>query len=768
MAVRALIIAIENYPEVVGGGIMAKTLPGTLQAGRRFKDWLLKKWKQEKRNDADTQLIFCSEPVQPGGSGASSKDIRKALRDLKEKGQSATEELHVFFSGHGFSFLDKPGSRADILVTSDFEEPALSPQCCVNLNEMVLWLRSHLGFGRHYYFVDSCRNPLTTKEIQIGRLLPYDPQASGDASTFLLQSTVEGATAAVGGPFPATLLDGLRGSGRAKAWDAKVSDAMFVRYDTLRSYLKQAATPDQQITSKTDGTDGESDAILAVLRPIPLSKCSIKINAPLPVKGEILYRRGRSKVDEHQPLNSKANVLTLEFEPDDYTMAVRLDDGPVSPSGPVSVELWEDQTLEFQGVKKRRKALTGKKPSAPPDLAAAASANVNFVVPDHTTLTLRNVFTGEETRIDNSQRARLPAGRYLATLGSGATRDIVRREIEVPPGEFVSVNLGEWQQSAPHRAIASQLPTDAVYQNGVDFSEALGGPINDPDLNLWLALIGGGRILGSTGDYSKLSGFPLHNFFGEQPGASPVYLLAGFENVGIRLDVALSGEATVAWSPAIEPPSMPGIREAYMPAAPGSALLSFRIGDQQPYTVSTLASPNRGMLVTLTLDEDGKPRIGQYLLPIGHLIDRLPLEDAQQMRWRNKLRDVRVIAQASRAFRRRRDVQEEVPEVELMELFSAKWVDPIGSSLAAYEALRRGRKGGLREVIANMKRFFGDLPDTACLARLAGEPIGHPVGTPLFLDGLHAFPDYAAWLPLPASHLDFTGMWSAWRAAVEG
>jgi hypothetical protein len=759
VAVRALIIAVEHYPRVVGGGI-AKTLPGTLQAGLRFKDWLLKKWKQEKRNGADSQLIFCSEPVQPGDSGASSSEIRMALLSLKERGQSATEELYVFFSGHGFSFFDKPGSRADILITSDFEQPALSPQCCLNLDEMVLWLRGHLGPGRHYYFVDSCRNPLTTKQIQIAGLLPIDPQASGDASTFLLQSTVEGATAAVGGPFPAALLDGLRGRGRAKTWDAKVSDAMFVRYDTLRSYLKGAAAPDQQITSKTAGTDGESDAILAVLRPIPLSKCNIKIDAPLPVKGEIMYRRGRSKVDEHQPLRGNANLLTLEFEPDDYTVAVRLDSGPISPSGPVSVELWEDQTLEFHGVKEKEETL-----SAPPDLAGTASADVDFVVPGRTALNLRNVFTGEETRIDNSLRARLPAGRYLATLSSAATPNIVRREIEVPPGEAVYVNLAEWQRSAPHRAIARQLP---VYPDGLDFSETLGGRISDPDLDLWLALIGGGRILGSTGDYSKLAGFPLHDFFGEGPGASPVYVLAGFENVGTRLDVALSGGAAVTWTRAIEPPSMQGIRQAYMPAAPGSALLSFRIGDQPPYTVATLASPNRGMLVTLTLDEDGTPRVGQYLLPIGHLIDRLPLEVAQQVRKRNHLRDVRFIAQASRAFRRRRDVQKEVPADELMDLFYAKWVDPIGSSLAAYEALRRGRRDELREVVGNMKRFFGDLPDTACLARLAGEPIDRPAGTPLFLDGLRAFPDYAAWLPLPASHLDFTGLWSAWRAATEG
>jgi hypothetical protein len=767
MAVRALIIAIENYPKVVGG-LMAKTLPGTLQAGIRFKDWLLKKWQQENRKAADTQLIFCSEPAQNQGSGASSKDILQAGLDLKAKGQSATEELYVFFSGHGFSFVDKPGSRADIIITSDFEQPALSPQCCLKLDEIVLWLRSHLGPGRHYYFIDSCRNRLTPKEIRVGQYLPWDPQASGDASTFVLQSTVEGATAAVGGPFATALLDGLRGRSRAKTWDEKVNDAMFVRYDTLRSYLKGAAAPNQQITSETAGTDGETDAVLAVLRPIPLSKCNIKIDAPLPVKGEILYRRGRSKADEHQPLNSNAKVLTLQFEPDDYTMVVRLDSGSVSPRGPVLVDLWEDQTLEFHGVKELKKALGGKKRSAPPNLAAAALADVDFVVPGNTALNLRNVFTGEETYIDYSQRARLPVGRYLATLSNAANPNIVRREIEVPPGKAVSVSLGEWQQSSPHQAIVSQLPPNAVHPTGLDFSESLGGPISDPDLDLWLALIGGGRILGSTGDYSKLAGFPLHDFLSEQPGVSPVYVLAGFEKVATRLDVAMSSSATVSWTTAIQPPAMPGIREAYMSVAPGSTLLSFRIGDQLPYTVSTFASPNRCMLVTLTLDDDSQPRIGQYLLPIGHLVDQLPLEAAQQVRGRNQLRDVRFIAQASRAFRRRRDVQKAVPGDQLMELFHAKWVDPIGSALAAYEALRRGRKDILCDVTVNMKRFFGDLPDTACLAAiLAGKPIGRrPAGAPLFLDGLRAFPDYN-WLPLPASHLDFTGLWSAWRGAVE-
>jgi len=106
MAVRALIIAIESYQKAQGGG-MAKSLPGTLQAGLDFRTWLLEKWRAEGRNESDTQLLFCSEPPQPDGTPATRNDILKALRKLKQDGQGATEELYVFFSGHGFSFVEK-------------------------------------------------------------------------------------------------------------------------------------------------------------------------------------------------------------------------------------------------------------------------------------------------------------------------------------------------------------------------------------------------------------------------------------------------------------------------------------------------------------------------------------------------------------------------------------------------------------------------------------------------------------------------------------
>ena len=87
MAVRALVVAIENYPAVKVGGI-AKTLDGTLAAGLAFRDWLVAKWQSE--GQTDTQLIFCSDPPQPGGTGATrmtsarrcsnSRNVAKAQR----------------------------------------------------------------------------------------------------------------------------------------------------------------------------------------------------------------------------------------------------------------------------------------------------------------------------------------------------------------------------------------------------------------------------------------------------------------------------------------------------------------------------------------------------------------------------------------------------------------------------------------------------------------------------------------------------------------
>jgi len=754
MGARALIIAIESYPGAQGGGL-TQTLPGTLQAGRNFRDWLAKKWKAEGRAAADTQLLFCSEPVEPGGTGASNQDIRKALLALKTSGQGTTEELYVFFGGHGFSFVDKPGSRADILIASDFTDPALSGASCLKLDEIIGWLRDHLGPGRHYYFVDACRNRLDVRQIVISSLLPIDPQTTTEASTFVLQSTVAGAVAAVAGRFPIVLMAGLHGKGNAKTWDARINDAMVVKYGSLRSYVKECLKNVQPITGESRGEDTESDAVLATLRPIPHSTCTINVrNVSSRDKGKVIIVRNRSNAPTLQPLTLPS--MQLDLEPDLYTISLELADASVDPAKHEFVNLYDDQTLSFEKV---------EGPVSFSGTERSALSDVNVVVPSGTTVTVHNLDIGADVEFSETTRATLPPGRYSATLR--ANNQVVKsRYLSIEAGQPLSIDLASWPKGAAHLAIANRLPH---YQHGVDFSESLGGPVTDPDLNLWLAIVGAGRILGPRGDYSKLAGFPLHNFLGEPPGGSPIYVLGGFDDPATRLRVAVSTDANVAWNDAVEPSGMPGIREFYVPVAAGSQLVSLRIGtDKHAYTVASFATANRGTLLTVTLDGEGDPNVSQYLLPLGHLIDHLEPEVQNRLQYRNHLADVKFLAEAGRAFRKRRNLRKAVPGPILEEMLYAKWCDPIGSSLAAYELLRRNEHTWIPEVVRNMKRFFGDFPDTAALAKLSGleEPGAGRRGVPLFLDGLRAFPDYAQWLPLPAGRLDFSSPWTAWWAAV--
>ena len=63
------------------------------------------------------------------------------------------------------------------------------------------------------------------------------------------------------------------------------------------------------------------------------------------------------------------------------------------------------------------------------------------------------------------------------------------------------------------------------------------------------------------------------------------------------------------WRDASKPPGMSGIREVYVEAQPGSQLVAFEIEGQIPYIVASFASPNRGTLITLTLDDEGNFRV---------------------------------------------------------------------------------------------------------------------------------------------------------------
>jgi len=711
MAYRALIIAIENYPNMTGG--IVKSLPGTLAAGQAFRDWLLGKWREENASrkanhetEFDTQMIFCSEPAVDGGLPATLQSIRKCLREMRDIGRNETEELYVFFSGHGFTFSAQLQGKTDYILTSECERPDLTPECCLSFNGLVAWLRDHMGPGRHFFFVDACRNVLDATKVVPGPLpLTLDTEASGEPSTYVLQSTVQGAVAAVSDEFPKALLDGLRGTGEAKEYLAGLTDAMVVHFGSLSKYIGKTLRK-QKATTNATGEVLPTDAVITTIRPIPLKTCTVLVEGATPGDaGTLLLKRDRGGV-EKRTLSLPAT--TLELEPDNYAIGVTIEGVTIFPDVLVPIPVFEDTSLTFS---KTRAGVT---------------------------------------------RGAWPRLR-LATRAGGP-------DVKIVPGPPTPA----WSVSLPHRSIAALLPHSAA---GVDFSEQLQGEVTDMDLDVWLAILGGGRILSThPGQYEKIGLLPLCDFSNEPAGASPIYVMAGLAT-DVRLEVAVADAAvsSLKWQVVEKVKAMAGIRHLRIESTPGPKLFSFRLPKQPAWTVASLATANRATLVTISVDTDNAVRVSQFLLPLGHLIKQLPPEISGRVRSRFRpLNDMRALATAGRAFRQRSDIAREMSSEQLNELLHAKWIDPIGSSLVAYQALRRSRKKDVGIAAGNLMRFFPTLPDGAALARLAGRPDApaRPAGVPLFIDGLRAYPDYADWLPLPAGLLDFSGPWTSWRGAV--
>ncbi|MGY3404150.1 hypothetical protein ACVWZV_000263 [Bradyrhizobium sp. GM5.1] len=296
----------------------------------------------------------------------------------------------------------------------------------------------------------------------------------------------------------------------------------------------------------------------------------------------------------------------------------------------------------------------------------------NIVVPTDGSIELRDA-AGLTNEFRKATHARIPRGRYAAILRDGDSRIVNRFDVEIGNTGKVIGGVADWAGSLPLDSIAKRFPTT---DHGVWFSESLGGPIVDPDLDLWLAIIGAGKILGSAPniDYSKLKELPLKEFTGRKVGSTAVYVLGGFDDVSARLDVGLSRRAKdVAWAMAAEPSGMGGVRECLIEAEPGELLLSFRVDGIAAYTVASFAAENRVTFVTLSRETDGNPRISQYLLPVGALLDHLDPKVGALLRGRNQLYDIKRVALAERAFRKRQELSSALTDSDVEHLRSGEW-----------------------------------------------------------------------------------------------
>lgn len=757
MATRGLIIAIEKYGHSYS---LARELPGTNADADLFRQWLI-----EKKQVTPADIFCCAGPECAWRTtGPTRPEIIETLAQLVTTGQDKTEELYVFFSGHGFAYDEAWAQRRDVLVAANFVDLDSSGDACLKLQEEIQpRLASALGPGVHYYFVDACRTAVAEGDIQVlGLGRKFSKSQLGLPSWYTIYSTRQGQAARVNSGFTRSLVDGLSGIGRAKGWRGP---KMYVIFDLLCEFLQQKIKT-QKVDSDRRG-NGNGGLILE-LSPVPKYACTVRVENASPTDSFELKIRDIKENTRKVPFIGAE--YTLELLPDDYycelaqvvppTSTSRLSDSiiQVAPPAKFPLDLYEPCTVAFELQRSRgeedragdalgvpierneestsrsrgggdifsnedsifdRGRVADESFSKPPrgrggeatshrvTTTAPISTKASLVLKaaPGTTIHLEHLQTG--FRVDSVEQldTEVLAGKYRIELRERGMM-IDERIITLTPGEKVDLDLLAHPQDEIRTRILSHVSGIATARVA-EFSESL-GPIANWSLGLWLALLGSSRILGPIGQFEKLSRLPLESFADVTPGESSVYVLAALEKSTTGLQVALSQRDTaLQWNPAREVPEFKGIAEWRRPAAPGAHLLSVVFPGTVPLTYAVHSLPNRVTFLTVVEDESGQITMHQYLLPIYTLFSQLPQPVVDYFMYNPPLTLIRSLFIAQHRFARNLSIEPEVTEDTQAKqdwdaLIYGKWLDPIMSLIAAYDIVRRGLRSRYKDVLTEM------------------------------------------------------------------
>jgi hypothetical protein len=677
-------------------------LEGTVGAARKFRKWL-----ETSKSVKSADIIECVSGTWP--APATTRDaIAATLRKIMVEWQGEVSELYVYLSGHGLSQRLFPWLASDYLLTSDFRSFDVSGASCVPLHEMREKLAMSLGPGDHYYFVDVCRTDAATQDIEMANMgVKPNRAANGSSAYCVLFSVRPGAKAAVDSGFGAAVLAGLSGKGRAKTW---VEDGtLAVTFERLLQYVQAKVKP-QEVDQQQKGM---SKGVILPIQPVVSSPCTIEVIGATDADAfQLSVANTRKGWIKTFPFTGNRYDLTLD--PDDY--AVVLTQGSevltriAPPPGPV--DLFDAGTVLF------------RKFSAP---SAAASA-------------------GE------------------VMVGAG---------MEEPAAEYardpVSVSRTSEQTTPAHDSI--RIALNQPSRSLVDFSESMRGPIANQDLSLWLAILGASRIVDDPGAFQKLREMQLARFEDVPKNGSALYVLVGFERRASQVEIDVDGSDAVRAAAA---PRLDNVLHRRIDAERGPHLVTLAFGEPHNarLTIATHCLPNRVTVLIVVRAVDGRWIVRQLMPPLyTHLqyLDPMVLTSMNYLESRgfSPLRLVELSMLAQTEFTRKRDIRVVVTKHDELLwniLFYGKWLDPLMSLLAAYDVLRRSTApDDFATIVHNLRTYFPNIPDTEVVAKMAGLPSSIPQGTPLFLDGALAMPDFAPEeLSGTRQVLDYRTPWTMW------
>ena len=637
----AIVIGIDEY------GDAGMRLSASVSDALKFRDWVLAPDGGGVRED-NLRLLLSRRPDDPGPdpgpavAEATKDNIVTAINDLvvAAEGQEA-ERLYFYFAGHGITA--RVANRDEsALVTPGFD--ALHTDHSLAFRSIAEYFET-TAFADQFLFIDACRNmPWDDREFEIGRWpVPRrrDPGAQ-PVQQFILYATSPGRTAAeVGWPgeargaFTSTLLEGLAGTGNAKAWSWE-RNCYEVRWERLASFVhdrmqERAQRPDTvpardwpvQIPQDT-GARGVADRdrdVPVVSFPsgrFPNLKLTVDLEADAGVKDaevSVLDAVGEPVV---RALGVTGQSQTFELAPKTYAVRATTT-APEALFGSLKapVELYQDRT-ETIGLRPRSDPPGGAAVAervGPEDLAAAGREQPPGTI---AVRSLDPLAVAEVRDEAGRVMAVIPAGTdqeakpgfyQVRHIGPEAVEDASfvvlaageREEVHLrprPPGPFVA---------ALARALGGRVQDGYVHVGGGDDPITWALPSTVVAAGLAAALAGATPAGLGVGDLRQALG----------PARSGVAVLA----VGRRRDGEAVRRLRVGIWPAGEPVSSGGATLEPSPA--GVAGLVAPVGEPGPHWVS-LAAPGgdptvvsvpvlAGRLATLVAQVDrDRTRLFQY------------------------------------------------------------------------------------------------------------------------------------------------------------
>jgi hypothetical protein len=737
---RAFLIAIEDY---ANNGPFAAHLTGTNASAQAFYDWLT-----NVRQVPPGRIHACvGTGLKWGTAGTTRAAIVGELVKLRDiVVAESTDELHFFFSGHGFSNPNSVDQLEDVLVASDFVSMNDDGDKCINLAELQLKLLRCLGPGHHFYFVDACRNPINQK-IRVSPIVQNFPVSDlGEADRHAIHSTAQGLAAAAATSFSATVLNGLNGAGR-KIWKG---NKLQVTFGTLADYVGlrfPESRPDR----------GKGDPVILEIKPVPPAECEVMVDNA--VEGDKFTFTATSSGLESAPVQFGKGVFKPKLPPNDYIFLVTHPQAAVVKRLPPTEQLylWEKCEVHFEKVHSDVEAVTDGEPRTPGVEAALKATAAPGVL-----IELKDLARGKTSLHTGLIDRELRPGRYEIQLMEAGI-PISRHRITLQPGETSTISLLPQEKSPVQESILAQVPR--IRESGLpDFSETLQGATAISDTGYLLALLGSSRILREKGEFHKLAHLKMASFAQAKPGEAPIYIVCGF-GVGeqvVKIAVRGAGKPRRYKTAAVA--ALAGVGELLIPNMPGGYLVSIQRKGRDTMTLSTYSLPNRATLITLHDGPDNRLRIHQYLLPIHSLFRHL---DPTVLRYLqdHRLGVVRSTFLAQQFFAKRDSISLKMKS-EWDDLIFQKWLDPLMCLIVAFDLVRSGEYRKNRHLfdvmMRNLRKYFGGLPDTEALAKMAKQPFVVPSAPPLLLDAYLALQqgdEEAA----DGAFVDYKSPWTLWN-----